>query len=1208
MIKKLLNHPRRVLIPVVAIMLFFAMLTVTVCAAADSEEISYTVTVTSQSGNKDDSLIVESWVLDLFTNEEPLRFYNVNSASNTADALNMITSGNAPFVEVSLAEYVKDVRVRLGRAIDIINSNRSLSADLVGITSLTCEPRLLPQNGCQIKWADGYDESVLGGDGLYCIVPEGMAEAYNNGSGGVDMYFKNTVILSTTIVDGKPSQQVQVKEYRCTPIIVGTYTGGDGKSIYCPSSVVGQIFGELGAVLYYQSLSATLADNSRLDEFREKMKLCFTEASEDAGEKHWGHMLYREVDGVTKTRLYLTYPYALDIRDSRSIDLTVTPEDTLPTETVPEETVPSETIPDDSEKLPRNVIAIILVLAVGALLLILTVFCLKRRIKFVHVRIVALVMIAASVITLSAMCVFNEVDLRKQEEAFQSSPITVTVRGVPVYEGNPAAIDPWTIDLFTGKNPVEIIDRSSGSSVTTQVSLSEYLKDVRIKMSKKPQQINGSSVTRPQGGNYPDLIGITSIPSDERLLRENGCEITWYDGYDESVFDGDALVCLVPAGKAEAYDNGTGEAVPYFSRTVGRMENGAYVEVLSKEYECALKIVGTYTAGDEVSIYCPFEIIEQVYAELEERPNPDSISATLTDNLLLDEFCEKASRFYSNLLDDPKAASKVLTVSNRSKKYTGGTDNNALDINKFNEIDISALREENDRFNRNAIIIIAALALIAVLLLVIPKIHMRKRKVTRVRKVRIWNPKTIFVFILKGIANFVRRCLILVKHTLNRIKRSPVRAVAVLLFAAVITMIIGALKASNDEEMRHYEKAYQAIPIKFTVTQPSVVNEELGWGSLMPGWVLDLFTGESPVEIVDVSAAKDWDEKQEIIDNTEPTKISLQEYVKDLQFKMTYSIRTINGKKYTGARGTTFLYGMNSIYSDKQLLPEYGCEIKWYEGYDESIFSGDEPVCLIPESKATVDHYDNGGGEAELYFSYQTRTMVNGVSTVVKSGEYECKLKIVGTYTAGDELSIYCPFSIIEQVYDELEQEYRIDSLSGMIADNMRLEEFLEKADMFFMYPSQKDEEIPWGIFVLNRENKYANDHYRYAMDINDEHLAELSAILQESIKFNRSVTVLVVVLSVISGFLVGFLMVRRRKRDIVLMRTVGESNFSVYVGFVLEQMICILLGIAVGGAYYSWHPMDKLIIFAIVYFVALTLALVIFMSKKLLTTIKEDE
>ena len=127
-------------------------------------------------------------------------------------------------------------------------------------------------------------------------------------------------------------------------------------------------------------------------------------------------------------------------------------------------------------------------------------------------------------------------------------------------------------------------------------------------------------------------------------------------------------------------------------------------------------------------------------------------------------------------------------------------------------------------------------------------------------------------------------------------------------------------------------------------------------------------------------------------------------------------------------------------------------------------------------------------------------------------------------------------------------------------------------------------------------------------MDINDEHLAELSTILEESIRFNRFVTVLVVILSIISGFLVGFLMVRRRKRDIMLMRMVGESNARVYVGFALEQMICIILGIAIGGAYYMWNPMDKLAIFAIAYFVALSFALVIFMSKKLIKNVKEDE
>ena len=159
------------------------------------------------------------------------------------------------------------------------------------------------------------------------------------------------------------------------------------------------------------------------------------------------------------------------------------------------------------------------------------------------------------------------------------------------------------------------------------------------------------------------------------------------------------------------------------------------------------------------------------------------------------------------------------------------------------------------------------------------------------------------------------------------------------------------------------------------------------------------------------------------------------------------------------------------------------------------------------------------------------------------------------------------------------------------------------------MDPAQKDEEIPWGIALINRSKRECiYDNYRYAIDINDENLFELTAILEDSIKFNRTVTVFVVILSAVSGFLVGFLMIRRRKKDILLMRTVGESNFRLYIGFVLEQMICILLGIAIGGAYYNWNPIKNLGIFAVVYFVALSFALAIFMSKKLLTSVKEDE
>jgi ABC-type antimicrobial peptide transport system permease subunit len=300
-------------------------------------------------------------------------------------------------------------------------------------------------------------------------------------------------------------------------------------------------------------------------------------------------------------------------------------------------------------------------------------------------------------------------------------------------------------------------------------------------------------------------------------------------------------------------------------------------------------------------------------------------------------------------------------------------------------------------------------------------------------------------------------------------------------------------------------------------------------------------------------------------------------------------------------------------------LPEYGCEITWFDGYDESIFSGNEQLCIVPEGM--IENYDNNGN-VELYLKGQSQKPVvrvdengeivreDGIPVIdMPKTEYNCTLKIVGTYTEGDGKSIYCPSDIIRQVYDELEKIIIVRSLSATLKDNRRLDEFREKMSVCFLEPKPDGKKTSWNAKIdTGLATKYTEKSYTYALDINDNNLLDLSAILEDSIKFNRTVTVFVVILSVISGFLVGFLMVRRRKRDILLMRMVGESNARVYAGFALEQMICIILGIAIGGAYYMWNPMDKLAIFAIAYFVALSFALVIFMSKKLIKNVKEDE
>lgn len=451
----------------------------------------------------------------------------------------------------------------------------------------------------------------------------------------------------------------------------------------------------------------------------------------------------------------------------------------------------------------------------------------------------------------------------------------------------------------------------------------------------------------------------------------------------------------------------------------------------------------------------------------------------------------------------------------------------------------------------------------------------------------------------------------MIKKTLKRLERAPVPAIAILLFAAIISVIICALQASNEAELRNYEETWKSVPITVTVTEPSGKNTDT---FLINTWVYDLFTKEEPQVFYDVSAAKSLEERVDLIADGDALalEVSLAEYIKDVQVRMSRTINKINDKDYKSPN----LIGITSLFCDKQLLPEYGCDITWYEGFDESIFDGEQLVCLIPAGE--VEDYDNGSGEVVLDFSNTgtpTVTIVDGKPVVeIDEHEYQCTFKIVGTYTAGDEKSIYCPVPIVEQiVISELEESLYIYSLSATLADNNRLEEFREKMNLCFIEPTPDAEETPWGYAVqLSKSDEPFRstyyDFYPYALDINDDNLFDLSAILEDSIKFNQTVTVFVVVLSVVAGFLVGFLMIRRRKRDIMLMRTVGESNFRLYVGFVIEQMICIILGIAVGGAYYKWNPINNLAIFAIVYFVGLTLALVIFLRSKLLTTVKEDE
>ncbi len=390
----------------------------------------------------------------------------------------------------------------------------------------------------------------------------------------------------------------------------------------------------------------------------------------------------------------------------------------------------------------------------------------------------------------------------------------------------------------------------------------------------------------------------------------------------------------------------------------------------------------------------------------------------------------------------------------------------------------------------------------------------------------------------------------MLRHTFRRLRRMPVPALGVLLFAAILAITLCGLQKSNEEEVIKYQETYQAIPVDFMVTNLSGTKST---NLKIPSMLVEGF------------------------------ETGLGRFVTDLQKVCSHSIR--------GQHSDYLLVGITSTGLSPELWPENGSDIQWSEGYDESVFTGNTPVCLVPDGMAVSKDEETEKAYVELDFTDP------GLDDPI---EYACKLWVIGTYKGGDGNAIYCPFSVCKQVYSELSEEFFVQAMRATLVNNDDLEELRNSSKWWFAEPNPLGEKTPWG--------QCGYQYYPFALDINDDLLQQVSETLQRSITTNKICSVLVLCLSATAGLLIGFLMVRSRKREIALMRTMGTRNSSIFFGFALEQLLCFGLGIAFGGAYNGWQPTSQLGILAGVFFAGLTSALLIFLRKNLMTTIKEDD
>lgn len=402
----------------------------------------------------------------------------------------------------------------------------------------------------------------------------------------------------------------------------------------------------------------------------------------------------------------------------------------------------------------------------------------------------------------------------------------------------------------------------------------------------------------------------------------------------------------------------------------------------------------------------------------------------------------------------------------------------------------------------------------------------------------------------------------MITKIIKRIIRQPLSCVAVCLFAAVLSFSLCYLHASLEEELKSYEQTRDSIPVHFRITD--LDGSGIKNNQVIEGWAISLFNN-----------------------------LDLAEFSKDVQIR-TESPGKAESIDGTNAEHSLKIIGITTLGAAEELTPEYGGNVRWYEGFDESILETNQYVCLVPED------FDSGDVVLLTMAGAGRRTTANGDTTIGQYKQITQKFTVVGRYTDEGNNNIYCPYNTAASLFVKIGGIKPIRYLKATLNDNSKIDQFREASAKWFAEPNPSGTKTPWG--------KMGFDYYLYALDIDDDLLQVVETNMKNSIYLNKFASVIVFILSAGAGFLTGFLIIRARKREIALMRTIGNSQISIFGEFSLEQLACVVAGIILGGGYSLWQPIGQLLIFGCIFYLGLAVALAVFLNKNLLTTIKEDE
>lgn len=257
------------------------------------------------------------------------------------------------------------------------------------------------------------------------------------------------------------------------------------------------------------------------------------------------------------------------------------------------------------------------------------------------------------------------------------------------------------------------------------------------------------------------------------------------------------------------------------------------------------------------------------------------------------------------------------------------------------------------------------------------------------------------------------------------------------------------------------------------------------------------------------------------------------DYVTDVQAAVRVPC-TLYGQKIT-------LLGLTGLAAEPSLLAENGGTVVWREGFDESIFSGTEAVCLAP-------------------MSYDSDTVVFTLTSPTEETQQR-EFTVAGN-CAGE--LFYCPWEVGREMSTFAMGYFNTDRISATFRDNRKIDEFWQNfGSRYFAEPNRTGEPTPW-------ESSPMYVSYPYALAIYDDTLNATVEKLEKNQKILTAASYLVLAAAFGTAALGGFLTLRSRSQELKLQYIMGISQWKLLLAAVAEQGVLSLGGILTGAAAFA--------------------------------------